>query len=373
MIKRLALALLASASPALAQPAATPSSDATPTTVETVKPEAATLRPRLYRKGNLRLSIMCAETWATPDSGLTLTVDGAAVAPQRINGRWSFYADSPISGDDDDGVDVVDTGEVWNPTDVGYLLAPGQHHVQIEAPGCSPAAFDMAAYPDHAQHANGRLAVTDWSLMGPVGAPNGWGLVIGGWYGPVPMGPKANSIFNQTAAFDAGRTTTGTIVSFSIERRHLVLAVDDAFASGSTGGTVSGQSISGGGSTTQAFTGSAYFSNSQLRFGARLPLHDLALLAGSGIGLQWWESSATIAGSQTSGLFAPDGMDSSFYVPLWAGVTVKPACSWGFQVMGQYDVHPAATDTDGFDVMGGILFQPSDSCSEPAGVHVSPT
>src|SRR5579863_3114373 len=192
-IRCLAVVLLASAtSSALAQPSTVVPvpSTMTPAVVEGVQPETANLQERIYRKGNLRLSIMCADTWATPDTGLSLTVDGAALDAQRFNGRWSFYSESDADGN-------VDSGEVWLPTDVGYLLAPGRHRVQIDAPGCASTAFDMDAYSDHTQHAEGRLAITDSSLMGPVGAPNGWGTMIGVWFGAQPAGPMTNSLFHQ--------------------------------------------------------------------------------------------------------------------------------------------------------------------------------
>lgn len=268
--------------------------------------------------------------------------------------------------------DGDDAGEVWNPTDVGYVVAPGRHHVQIDAPGCASTAFDMDAYADRTQHAVGRLAVADASLGGPAGAPDGFGLMVGLWHGAVPMGPKANDLFGQTAAFDAGHTTTGGVLSLSAERRHFALAVDLTFADGAVAGEVSGRSLEGNVPTSQPFSGSAYASTSQLRIGGRVPLHEVALEAGSGLGLQWWITSATLAGGLTSGLFAPSGIDGSFYLPLWLGAEIKPACDWGVQVLAQYDVHPMSTDTDDFEMMAGVLYQPSASCSEPAGVHVAP-
>jgi hypothetical protein len=70
-------------------------------------------------------------------------------------------------------------------------------------------------------------------------------------------------------------------------------------------------------------------------------------------------------------LFAPDGIDASVYLPVWASATIKPTCNWGAQVTGQYDVHPSSMTTNDVQITAGILYQPSDSCSEPAGVGVT--
>src|ERR1700744_5142997 len=112
MAKRILLALLVTSAPAFAQPA-------TPTVVEQATPPPANVAPWIARKGNLRLSITCGDTWVTPDDGLAVAVDGVGTDPQGIN----------------DGADIVDAGQVWNARDTGYLLAPGPHHVRITSPG----------------------------------------------------------------------------------------------------------------------------------------------------------------------------------------------------------------------------------------------
>jgi hypothetical protein len=345
-------ALLVSSTSAFAQTATTP------TVVATPDPTVDQVAPWIARKGNLRLSIACADSMATPDDGLAVAVDGAPLDSRALNGNWSSYTDN-------DG----NTGDAWNASDTGYLLAPGHHHVQIDAPGCAPSTFDVDSLPDHATRAVGRLVLDDWSLKGPVGAPNGFGVTFGMWFAPVPSGPSTNSIFNQSATYDGGTTATGAYVSFSHERRNLVVASDFAFAGGPTSGVVSEADFNSNPSS-QRFTGSTFVSTDQLRVGARLPLQDVALEAGSGVGLSWWVRSTSIVGDQTS-LFAPDGIDGTFYLPLWAGATIKPTCNWGLQVMGQYDVHPTSMDTNGFELAAGVMYQPSDSCSDTPGVRVN--
>ena len=57
------------------------------TTAASAEPQVL---PPLYRTGNLRVDVVCANTWATPDSGLAVTVDGAAIEPLRINAHAGY-------------------------------------------------------------------------------------------------------------------------------------------------------------------------------------------------------------------------------------------------------------------------------------------
>jgi hypothetical protein len=352
MHKRVVIALfVSSATTAFARPSATP------TVVIHPNVAPAQVAPWIYRKGNLRVSIACADEQATPATGLAVAVDGLPQLAQQVNGRWATYSDA-------DGND----SSLWNESDTGYLIAPGHHHVWIDAPGCAPSMFEIDALPDHAEHARGRLAVSDWSLDGPVGAPNGLGIAFGAWLVPAPAGAYTND-FGQTATFDGTQTGDGGYLSFSHERRNLVVAFDLGFAATPVSGTEAGMSVFGN-QPAQAFAGTAYMSMAQLRVGARLPLQELALSAGSGIGLDWWIDSTSLTG-QTSGLFAPDGIDATFYLPVWASATIKPTCNWGAQVTGQYDVHPSAMTTNDVQITAGILYQPSDACSAAAGVGVT--
>jgi len=317
----------------------------TPTVVIAPGAPVAEVSRRVYQQGNLELSIACADEPATPAGGLTVTADGLPQIARRVDDLWSAEAST------------------------SYLLAPGRHHIQISVPGCAPSAFDVDAFPDQVQHASGRLAVSDWSLAGPVGAPNGFGTAFGAWLARGPSGTSTN-YFGQTATFDGAHGGEGGFVSFSHERRNLVMAWDLGFATAPISGTEAGPSVFGS-EAPQSFTGTAYMSTAQYRVGARVPLEELSLAAGTGIGLDWWIQSTALTGSQTTGLFAPDGVDATFYFPMWATATIKPTCNWGAQVMGQYDVHPTAMTTNGVEIMAGLIYQPSDACSESAGVAVT--
>src|ERR1700742_2955173 len=110
MPKRVVIALfVTSATTAFAQ--------TTPTVVIRPNVAPAEVAPWIYRKGNLRVSIGCAEDEATPSTGRALTLDAIPQIAQRVNGSWATLTDS-------DGND----SSIWNASDVGYLLAPGHHH-----------------------------------------------------------------------------------------------------------------------------------------------------------------------------------------------------------------------------------------------------
>jgi hypothetical protein len=57
---------------------------------------------------------------------------------------------------------------------------------------------------------------------------------------------------------------------------------------------------------------------------------------------------------------------------VWAAVTIKPSCNWGFQGLAEYNVHPTATDNDAMTFGVGVMYQPNDACSQPASLHVAP-
>ncbi len=337
MANRVLIALLVSSSAsAFAQPAATAG---TPTTV--VTPLDVPVAPWIAQRGNLRLSIACGDVWpSTPDDGLDVQVDGASIDADLVSGRGA-----------------------------GYVVEPGHHHVQLSVPGCAPSTFDFDADAIHSTHADGRLVLDDWWRGGTAGSPNGFGMTIGAWFEPTPGGATGDSVFNQTETYDSGNMSGGAYLSFSHERRFFVTATDIAVAGGSTSGVVSG---GGGAQSAQPFTASVFENRYQFRVGGRLPLRYASLAAGTGIGFEWWITSGQLAPpNNTSSLFAPDGPDASFYLPMWASATVKATCDWGVQALAQYDVHPSAMDTNGFSFGAGIIYQPSASCSEAPGVRVT--
>jgi hypothetical protein len=367
MVKRILIALLASSAPALAQPGVTDPETPPPTapqattpTVVAAPPNTENVAPWIARKGNLRLSIACAETWVTPSDGLGVTVDGQPTDAQGLNGRWGTYTD-------DDG----NTGEAWNATDTGYLLQPGAHHVQIASPGCAPSEFDITADPMHAAHAVGRLAVDNWSLEGPVGAPNGIGITAGLILMPTPTGSTSNPAFSTNYNFDPQTTADGGFISLSWEHRNFAFAFDQAFASGAISGSATStlNAFPGEPAQTSTFSGSVFDWRTQARIGARLPLQYVALEGGSGLGLDAWFYNAQTTSNQSLAS-PPNGADASFYLPVWASASIKPSCDWGIQAIGQYDVHPGSMDTNGFSLMAGVMFQPSASCRDAPGVRV---
>lgn len=303
--------------------------------------------------GDLRVDVRCADTWATPETGLTVLVDGVPTPALGENGLSGFelavyhHIATPIW--------------TWNPTDIGFPAGPGPHRVAIQAPGCALLTQDVAIAPDRATFISGRLPVDDPRLDGPTGAPNGFGISLGAVMRARPAHGTTNDLFQSTYAFDQ-TTLQGGALALSYEHRALAFAVDMAFATGTNSGTSMYQQ-----STRSTFTGSEYDSRFGARVGARLPMHEVAFAAGTGVGMDMIISSETTT-MQTLAL-TPSGLDADLYVPLWAQLTMKPGCSWGATLYASYDVHPAATEESAPSFGASLLFQPSAACSEPSGLR----
>ncbi|HEX7700445.1 MAG TPA: hypothetical protein VF403_06985 [Kofleriaceae bacterium] len=312
------------------------------------QPEPA-VAPNLYGTGNLRVEMACANYEATPQEGLVVQVDGHPQSALRINGDLG-------TSYDEDGNPYT----TWSATDIGYLVNPGEHHITVTAPGCAAQTADVITAADHAEVISGRLAISDPDLMGTVGAPNGGGLTLGVLSTSAPRGPGSRDGFDTSYTYDPGYTAYGGWLSTSWERRGFELAFDLSFGTGATSGTA----MQSG--TTKSFTGTAYRFSHAFRIGKRVALRDVSLAGGLGLGYDAWINSTNI---DTVG---PSEPDASWYVPVWVAATIKPACNWGFQILGEYDLHPTASDNSGMTFGVGWIYQPSDACSQPPSLRVTP-
>ncbi len=330
------------------------------------------LAPFLYFDGNLRVDIHCAESFATPDRGLRVTVDDAPLEPLHING----YASTAY---DENGVPY----STWSDTDVGYVAPPGVHRVRLSVPGCVDDVRELDIRGDFPKLVTGRLALADDSLRGPVGAPDGGGIVMGAFTVARPghVGTESDLWGGTTGYTVANSDAHGTAIAFSFERRHFVFATDLAIGWGSLAGTVQTVQNPQGLTAYPAalpYTGTLGLASLAFRFGGRLALHEAALAAGSGIGGDVTIASRTIDESAVmdkASIYAdaPNPIfDADWFVPLWASVTVKPWCDWGFQTTASYDVHPTALDESGVRISAGLLYQPSASCREAPHIKVTP-
>ena len=310
--------------------------------------------PNLYGSGNLRVSMVCANYAATPQNGLAVAVDGLPIRAMRENGVIG-------TSYDEDG----NPFSTWNQTDTGYLAVPGEHRITVTAPGCAPTTSDVILAADHSEVITGRLAVSDPALTGTAGAPNGPALTLGMMWEPTANGPGGNDLFKTSYAYDPQTSATGAWLSLSAITGSWEVAMDLSFDVGSISGTVAE------GQTSTTFAGNAYRFTHDVRIGKRISFRDASLSAGLGLGYEVWFNDTAVADS-TSAVFAPDEPDGSWFVPVWAAATIKPACNWGIQGLAEYNVHPTATDSDAVMFGVGVIYQPNDSCSANPWVHVAP-
>jgi hypothetical protein len=262
---------------------------------------------------------------------------------------------------------------VTSVSDYGYLAPPGERVLRLEAPGCAPDEQRVHVSASHAKHVDGRLAIADDWLQGPAGAPDGFGLAMGGFSMSVPGSvARGTSTFVNHAtpyAIDGARIS-GLVLSTSFERRFLALALDTMWGYGSFSGSVSPAGASG----PLSMTGNLLRWSARLRIGARLPLGRVSLAGGSGLGGGMWVVNRATVDESTYGGFTetPQGVHGSWSLPLWASATFKPACDWGVQVIGSYDLEPTHTDQSALFLGAALLWQPSAACAEPERVRVTP-
>jgi hypothetical protein len=314
-----------------------------------------------YPGGALRIDVTCADYWATPERGLTVAVDGVSYPALGENGMSGFelavyhHIATPIW--------------TWTPTDIGYSAAVGPHHISVAAPGCAPLDADVTIGPLRPAVVTGRLPISDSMLSGPTGAPNGFGITIGAFTRAQPSHASTNDLFSAAYTFDS-TTVQGAAVSTSVEHRALAVAWDFAFGTAASSGTSAYEGDFPTESHTPIpFTGDEYAMRGAFRIGARLPLQEVALAGGAGLGGDVVITSETAAQNGSLAL-PPSGVDADWFIPLWAQLTIKPSCNWGAQLYASYDVHPTASGESAPEFGAGIMYQPSAACSDPAGLVV---
>jgi opacity protein-like surface antigen len=319
--------------------------------------------PPLYRTGNMRVAVACADFVATPDTGLAVTLDGAPLPALRTNG-----APSVITNEDGS------SSSTWAATDIGYLVEPGKHRVSLAAPGCASTDLEITAPFDHAELVTGRLAVADTELASPTGAPDGVGLVLGARRGPPLLGPADHTLggYSTHYAYDDTRSTGGWF-GLTYEHRNFAFAFDTRFTVNAVAGTAT-QTAAIGALDPRAhpFAGDAYGAAMTLRLGPRLSLGHVSLAAGSGIGGELWIVSTRLVDTMVTTADAPDTVDASWLLPLWASATIKTSCDWGLHALVEIDAHPTALSSSGLALGAGVTYQPSSACSAAPGVTVAP-
>ena len=324
----------------------------------------------------LHAAIACAK--AAPrrlTTGLALNVDGAAGASDE--GRRRSDAVSRRRRQ-------LDTSAPRHP-DVGYALAPGPHHLTFAAGGCAADERDIVIPPSGGLAASGRLAIDDPQLLGNAGAPNGWTHVVGAYATSMPALSSMSTTASGVRYATDATTIKGAQLSATWERRHLLLGVDLEIGEGKSVGSKTSTSTPDGYSPSAGNVSTAYAANviqvgDRARIGVRFPLHDLAIAGGIGFGFNTWYQSTTPFGTHSangangttaaSAAIATTVLDDDWYVPAWASLTYKATCTWGVQVNASYDVRPTDFGDSALTFGAGLVYQPSDACSEPAGVDV---
>ena len=314
---------------------------------------------------NLLVSIACAQLpFVTPDTGLRLTVDGKLLSL----GRTDFALSTMLTPH---GHEVA----VTVPTDVAYAAPPGIHQLRIAAPGCADMNRTVQISPIMPIVLEGSLP-TNPNLRGPVDAPDSFGFAIGGFYSSFPKVMTSGAV--SSVADNPGHyaidhsTAAGLSLSSGWDWRYVTMRIDGRFGLGSYSGEATPATNLGDPTARPApLSGSLFTSSLAVRIGARLPLHYVALSAGSGIGGSVWTlMGAKIDGDANADTSNLHGITGIWEVPLWASVDLKPMCDWGVELTGSYDVAPTNLDSNTVTFGAALLWQPSGACSRTPHLDV---
>ncbi len=337
---------------------------------------AEEIAPPMYSAGNLRVALVCAGELVSGRDGLEVRVDGGPpIKTFKSNVVTGTYTD--------------ENGNTYTSSslsDVGFLVAPGMHRVRLFAPDCAPMETLVDVSATHETRVDATLPIVEPSLQGTTGAPDGFGLVLGGFTASFPRalahGVDGEGSYGSTHEI-TDATTHGVLLSTSLEHRHFVFANEMSFGWGRFQGTVMPDAPTALGAHNPgpagpfAMSGSLYRMAATLRFGARFPFHDVSWALGSGLGGSLYVLGAAQVdpGSERKEDIRTGNLSSLhalWHVPLWTSVTFKPSCDFGLQVGVSYDVEPTNFDGNTLMLSAGLLVQPSRACREPPSLTVTP-
>jgi hypothetical protein len=306
---------------------------------------------------NVDVAVRCGHYLATVEDGLQLRIDGV---PQL--GATEYV--KPHLADPDATLRYYE-----DVAGVGFTVAPGRHHLELVTPDCAPIARDVLIVSDAPTMIEGRLAVVNPRLRGTVGAPDHLGLIAGVSYGAAPAtsGTDADTASSWTASSERPK---GGWLALTFERRYLAAAFDGDIGATSVSGTTTNIDPQRA-PASSTYTQTGWYMRWDGRVGARLALDDVALAAGTGLGLELgMPAHAALEMPTTEELTAREWW-RGFFVPVWISVTYKPVCNFGVVALASYDVHPLTISSDAVSIGLGVTYQPSSACSEPAGLTVS--
>jgi hypothetical protein len=232
----------------------------------------------------------------------------------------------------------------------------------LAAPGCAPLDSELGVGASPIT-VSGRLPVSDSSLAGTVGAPDGFGFMLGGFTRALDSRTTSASVNGTVVSIAPSSIASGWLAS-TYEHRHVVLASDIQVGTANTSGTANPP----GATATEMYTDILDL-RFAARIGFRLPLGNVALAAGTGIGVDVVNTSGAVASDPFS---TPLGeTDAEAYIPLWASATYKPSCGFGVQAYAGYDIYPGESAENAPTFGAALVWQPSASCSQPAGLRVT--
>ncbi len=301
----------------------------------------------------IRVAVGCID--ARPRSaaeGLAMYVDHSAVAASPIEVHTRL--------DPATGRDTV----AW----VGYPALPGQHSLELRAPGCLPAVVTANVRDPDGTQIDGALAPPDGALAhGPTGSPDGWSVGVGLWAGALVQDDLYSDVFaGQVGALapphGSSIAAIGPALDASWTWRWMVVRGSASLSWGDASGSAAGVEAPVTKNAFGSWSTAAHLT--QYRFGARvgprLPLGVVALSAGAGVALGVENVSASEWQSNVTHVGALGG--------AWAALDVKPLCDWALTATLDDDF---VSSTAWHDVGAAVTvgYQPNARCRGEAATQ----
>jgi hypothetical protein len=300
---------------------------------------------------NLHVAVACGEYPVMyPERGLHVSVDGVTLQG-RIVYASSLY-ETPHGH----------LGVTTAIGDIVFFAPPGAHMLHVDADNC--AAIDRRVEIGSRTNVTGRLEIDNPILRGPSGTPDGFDFAMGAFVSTLPSLVRSGT-GNQGSYTPMFTTTSASMPGFTVSRgnihRFFTFLAEESLGFGTQNGVAHDGGYSG------QFWRHISYSDTSLRVGARLPLHNFALSAGSGVALTIWSPGASNGYNLPDPLGAPE---FTVNVPVWAMLDVKPTCNWGLRFTGTLSLNPVVTGETSFMTSAMIFYQPTTSCSESSGVQI---
>ncbi|MBI5538200.1 MAG: hypothetical protein HY898_36095 [Deltaproteobacteria bacterium] len=306
----------------------------------------------------LRVAAACnASDILTPGAGLQVRSNDSLLIPKRIASRSYLRAEV-----------VGNQAFLYKenvPRFVVFNVPKSAQVISIEAPGCFPQVTTLRPHGEETSNTvDADLEAKSWMARGATGSPDGFTLRIGPAWSSLPARLKSwrwESTDSGAGSFSASdEYVLQGFLSLGLASRHFTFDLDFQMGKSDVSGIEQGGYASGSRAAKAELTSIGLAT----RFGVRVPLHAVALSAGSGVG---FTTSRISLPPNAGSLMEKHVEEKGAHVPLWAQVDLKFSCHFGVSGTLIHTASPSNLVADTF--VASLLVQPSAACSTRPGIR----